>query len=151
MEDVVIIFPGVFVSFSFCLSLLWLLAVVWPCKRGKNASAVKYTAVTFVSNTSTHWEGDSFFQREAAVSLADEVVVEGEEDEEEESSSCGMGALVPAMPALQIRRSRWDSFSESVAERLARESLDVTSHGPMLLYFVWQVSYHLVLGSMYGK
>jgi len=130
-------FPGAFVSFLFCLCLFWSPVVkVWPCKRGRNASAVKYTAVTFVSNTSTHWDGDSFFQREAAISLADDEVVQAEEDEEE-SSSCGMGALGPAVPALQIRRSGWDSFSESVAERLARESLDVTSHDPILFsYFV---------------
>lgn len=49
-----------------------------------------------------------------------------------DASSLSGSALGPEMPALVMRRSRCDSFLEISATRFSRESLDVTSQGPML-------------------
>ena len=85
-------------------------------EESKNATVVKYTAETFVLNTSDHWEKvslNSFSFSSDAFSLS--------------GSFFG-----PAMPALVIKRLiQFPRFLISLT-RFSRSSLLVTSQGPML-------------------
>jgi len=95
----------------------------WACasfaawSSGRKATVVKYTAETLVLKVEDHSEKVSELK---SVSFSFD------------ASSLLGSAFGPEMPALVIKRSMWDSFLEISATRVSRESLEVTSQGPIL-------------------